>query len=159
MEVKPNERTRVAASFTYPYEADLAKALLESHNIPAWVLDDLQIQQKWHLSQALGGVKVAVIESDLETAREILATDASADLSDIPEASLPPHADEICPECGHASLHSKRELSRSPLKTALSVSVSYLLGFLYPLRTIRESFECGNCNHTWQPQSQTQSNP
>jgi len=48
----------------YPHEADVAKVLLESREVPAWVLDDLQVRTRWYLSNALGGVEVAVHPDD-----------------------------------------------------------------------------------------------
>ena len=47
-------------SYMYPHEADVAKVLLESREVPAWVLDDLLLRTRCYLSNALGGVEVAV---------------------------------------------------------------------------------------------------
>ncbi|HKE10140.1 MAG TPA: hypothetical protein VKE73_01080 [Myxococcota bacterium] len=60
---------KIVASYYFPYEADLARSLLEANEIPAWVLDVLQVQQRWYLAQALGGVKVAVLPADEARAR------------------------------------------------------------------------------------------
>ena len=58
----PNRQSglEIVGNFWYIHEAELAKALLQSEGIPAWVLDEHQIRMRWHLAAALGGVKVAV---------------------------------------------------------------------------------------------------
>jgi ribosomal protein S14 len=139
----------VAASFTYPYEADLAKALLESREIEAWILDEHQIRQRWHLSGALGGVKVSVRPSDLEEAKSILAKDFSVDLAKIPEASLSAHPDEICPSCGSPTVLYRRALSRVSVRTWVGGVFSLLAGLLFPLRTVREDRSCQKCGANW----------
>lgn len=63
---------RVVSSFASPLEAELAKGRLEAAGIPAALSDQHTVSIAWHLSQAVGGVKVKVAEEDEERAREVL---------------------------------------------------------------------------------------
>lgn len=60
-------------AFEFVWEADIIKALLESENIPAYVIDGGHIQLNWALSNAMGGVRVMVESQHLERAKEIVA--------------------------------------------------------------------------------------
>lgn len=111
----------IAATHLHPYQAELAKALLESHGAPAWVLDEQQIRMRLHLSDTLGGVEIAVAQEDLARASRIITEDKSADLADIPEDQLPPHADEICPAWGNASGLRNESGARSATRTLLEM--------------------------------------
>lgn len=139
----------IVASYLYPYEADLAKALLDSHDIESWVLDEHQIRQRWWLAGALGGVKVGVAEDDFERARQIVAVDHSSALESIPECELPPHADEICPDCGAPSARLLEADTRVSARTLLAVAASIFFSSPIPLRTVQEDWACGACGARW----------
>jgi len=59
-------------SFTYPHEAHLAKGKLESEGVEVMIKDELTAQVNNFYSNAIGGVKLLVKESDFEYARQIL---------------------------------------------------------------------------------------
>ena len=54
--------------FQLPEDAHLFRAFLESQEIPASVLDENVAQLFWHYSDAIGGVRVVVDDSDAEEA-------------------------------------------------------------------------------------------
>ena len=56
------------ASFTVPEDAHLFRAYLESEEIEAFVFDEYVVQLCWRLSDAIGGVRVMVDESDADAA-------------------------------------------------------------------------------------------
>ncbi|MBN2790253.1 MAG: DUF2007 domain-containing protein [Candidatus Delongbacteria bacterium] len=58
--------------FTYPHEAHPVKALLDSHEIPTFLKDEMTIQANNFYSNAVGGVKLQVTEKDFNKAKEIL---------------------------------------------------------------------------------------
>ena len=62
------------AHFTTPENAHLARTFLESNDIQSWVLDENHIQNLWWHSQALGGVRLSAVESDADSAIEVLKT-------------------------------------------------------------------------------------
>lgn len=59
-------------SFTYPYQAHIAKGLLESEGIEVLIKDELTTQVNNLYSNAIGGVKLQVKESELEVTQQIL---------------------------------------------------------------------------------------
>src|ERR1700752_3956448 len=94
----------VVKSCFFLHEADLARALLDSYGIEAWILDEHQIRQQWHLAGALGGIKVAVAPEDAYRARQVLEEDYSDVVEELAaETEAPPDADsdaDACPRCG-----------------------------------------------------------
>ncbi len=62
------------ATFDMPTEAHLAKGLLEANGLTAFLADELTVGVAWHLSNAIGGIKLQVAENDVERATGILAT-------------------------------------------------------------------------------------
>ena len=59
-------------TFTYPHEAHLAKAKLESEGIDVQIKDELTVQVDNFYSNAIGGVKLLVHKTDFERANQIL---------------------------------------------------------------------------------------
>ena len=59
-------------TFTQPHDAHFAKGLLESEGIETIIRDELTAQVNNFYSNAIGGVKLDVKESDLITATSIL---------------------------------------------------------------------------------------
>lgn len=56
------------AAFTLPEEAHLFRTFLESRGIEGFVFDENMVQLFWHYSNAIGGVRVAVDDDDVEDA-------------------------------------------------------------------------------------------
>ena len=79
------------ATFDMPTEAHLAKGLLEANGLAAFLADELTVGVAWHLSNAVGGIKLQVPENDVERATGILSAredpslDAEGELGDLPE--------------------------------------------------------------------------
>lgn len=79
-------------TYDMPTEAHLAKGLLEANGLTAFLADELTVGVAWHLSNAIGGIKLQVAESDVERATGILAAredasiEAEVGLADLPEA-------------------------------------------------------------------------
>ncbi|MFO0691289.1 MAG: DUF2007 domain-containing protein [Myxococcota bacterium] len=139
----------IAASYLYPYEAELARALLESHEIPAWIFDEHQIRQRWWLAGALGGVKLGVFEADCERARQLLAEDHSDELQGIPESDLPPDPQEVCPSCSSGRVRLFDSHPRVSGRTALSLVASLFFSSPIPLRKVEEQWACDACGSRW----------
>ncbi len=82
-------------TFDMPTEAHLAKGLLEANGLTAFLADELTVGVAWHLSNAVGGIKLQVAEADVEHAARILearedtsinAEEGPADLAEIDES-------------------------------------------------------------------------
>ncbi|MGH0029430.1 MAG: putative signal transducing protein [Myxococcota bacterium] len=140
----------VVGRFFYLHEADLAKALLESYGIEAWVLDQHLVRMEWHLAGALGGVKLAVAEENAYRARQVLEDDYSEVLDEIEEQQLPAHADECCPRCGSGDTRSReRRAMPGPFQWLVSAAFFLGLGVLVPRRRLRIARECRACGYHW----------
>jgi hypothetical protein len=78
-------------------EAELAKGLLESAGIEAFLFDDNMVRLDWFNANALGGVKLRVDADQVEEANRVLAESAAAGAlpenespdDDSPEDALP----------------------------------------------------------------------
>jgi len=60
------------ATFEYPHEVAIIKSKLEFEGIKVFLKDELTIQTDNFLSNAIGGVKLQVLEKDINKAKEIL---------------------------------------------------------------------------------------
>lgn len=125
----------VVQSFSFPYEAQIAKTQLEAVDIPARIENEHTINMDWLYSNALGGVRLLVQEHDAEEAKTILAQDFSAELEQ--KFGLTEH----CPNCGSEDIHPYTEGKRP------AYLVFLLLGF--PLFSYKHGMKCQQCQHFW----------
>ena len=117
-------------------EALLAKSVLESAGIECLLADANIIRTDWLWSNLVGGVKLRVLEEDLEEATRILDLDSPTEHSAMPgdEDSQPPS----CPRC-HSPEVSLGDLRDS--KAAVNFSATARPAAGEPLWTCRS---CGN---------------
>ena len=79
------------ATFLFPDEAKLARALLESASIPAYLENEHTLAANWMLTNAIGGLHLLVPSALAEEAREVLGSKVSdQDLAAQAEASPKP---------------------------------------------------------------------
>ena len=119
-------------TFSFPHEAQIAKAKLTSEGIPAFILDEHTINAQWLYSNALGGVKVQVPFEYAEAAKEVLADDRSGLLDTEFGAET-----RRCPNCGSEDIRPYTKGKRSALVVFL------LLGF--PLFFYKHGYICRVC--------------
>src|SRR5690606_2612794 len=119
----------VIATYSFPYEAQLARSKLEAFDIPAFVLDEHTINMQWLYSDALGGVKLAVPRSQIESALALLQEDAAIDNMEEPSIA--------CGHCGSHHLHAYTQ-GKKP-----AFIVFLLLGF--PLFFNKHGLTCEDC--------------
>lgn len=125
----------VAETYSFPYEAQIAKTQLEASEIPARIENEHTINMDWLYSNALGGVRLLVPESYVEEAKTILAQDFSQELEQ--EFGL----SECCPKCGSTDIKPYTEGKRP------AYLVFLLLGF--PLFSYKHGSKCQQCQHFW----------
>ena len=124
------------ASFSFPHEAHLAKSKLEASGIRAFIRDEHTITMNWFYSNALGGVRLQVLESQMEEAIEVLKEDFSKDIE-----AVFGKTSRQCPECGSEEYISYTKGKKSAFMTIL------LLGF--PLIFCQHEFKCNDCDRFW----------
>lgn len=118
------------ASFSFPYEAQIARATLESEGIPAFVADEHTINMQWLYSNAMGGVRVQVPFKYLSKSKQLLNTDFSSSLETEP-------VDFICRNCGSDKLAPYTKGKKPAYLLFL------LLGF--PLFFYKHGYKCEQC--------------
>jgi hypothetical protein len=83
---------KTIATFLAPEEAEIAQSALEAEGIAAYLEGASTVGMTWIFSNAVGGVKLQVVEADEQRARDILAEHpAVADTRASPG---------VCPKCG-----------------------------------------------------------
>ena len=125
-------------SFRDPVAAELAKSLLESRGISAFVFDQYVTGIYWLYSYAIGGVRVKVDESDLESAREVLrSTDC---VQTTPDGDGEPVDTDVCPLCGSDEIEAA-------LAQRIARVISLTIGL--PLVAWLHLDRCRSCGYTW----------
>lgn len=120
------------ASFTFPIEAQMARAKLESEGIPAFVADEHTINMQWLYSNALGGVRIQVPDSYAESAVEVLSADHSEALVQEQGIDRPK-----CPSCGSENIE--------PQTRGKKMAFVVFLFFSFPLWPFKRLIECQDC--------------
>lgn len=120
-------------------EAFVGRSLLESVGIPAWIADEHLVRMNWFLSNALGGIRLQVDQSDEAAAREILELGIPPT---IPYGAEEPYVQPTCPKCssGEVTLGDGTERGRSLAVLAL-VSI--------PVPPRKETWHCEACGTRW----------
>lgn len=125
----------VAETYSFPYEAQIAKTQLEAAGIPARIENEHTINMDWLYSNALGGVRLLVPDRYFEQAQALLAQDFSQELEQ--EFGL----SERCHQCGSTDIKPYTEGKRP------AYLVFLLLGF--PLFSYKHGTKCQQCQHFW----------
>ncbi len=123
------------AAFPNPTDAHLAKNNLEFNDVTAVIEDENIIYMNPLYSEAVGGVKVRVADSDEERARDILEKRV------VEKENL---EGKICPDCGSTKVDV---VSRGRRLSFLTI-----LFFSFPVGTTRRKCLCLDCGHTWPEQ-------
>jgi hypothetical protein len=135
---------RAIASFDGASAAHIVRGRLECEGIRAAVADEHLVGLNWFYSNAVGGVKVLVPETDARRAREILAREASATEDEIDFGPEAVRAEpETCPRCGSCSV--LRQIIRR--SAVISFFLSHLLGI--PLVRMKHGWRCEACGNVW----------
>lgn len=120
------------ASYSFPYEAHIARAKLDSEGIPAFVADEHTINMNWLYSNALGGVRLQVPAEFVEEAQKILAEERQEALEELDSGGF-----GVCPYCQSEDT----EYYRVGRRIALLV----FLGINFPLFPTSDGIKCNSC--------------
>lgn len=142
------ENWKTIISFTQPHDAHFAKGLLESEGIETIIRDELTAQVNNFYSNAIGGVKLDVKESDLITANSILKDGGyiketkETIRKKIELVELKDNTDKtICPFCESDNVYKKKEVN------PLMLIVYFLLGAFFPI--FKRNYICYDCEKEW----------
>lgn len=128
------ERLVTIATFLQPTEAYVAKGLLEAQGIVCYMQDEA-VAQTLLVSPVIGGAKLQVAASDVESAAQILAGDEAASA----EASV--ESAPACPECG--SLNATRA------DASFFATLLLCLALVVPCPNLKRRWRCSKCGHKW----------
>lgn len=149
-------------------EAEAARSALDAAGISCQVADENMVAIDWLYSNAIGGVKVVVMEEDRDAALEVLRTiaeeappEASVDASFEEEELAPPSPDDSrCPACSATEIERVPRLrlfaaialigvgigaavGEPTLALTLIVAAALIAANVLPLR-------CTRCGNRWQ---------
>lgn len=120
-------------------EAFLGRSLLESAGIPAWIADEHLVRTNWFLSNAVGGVRLQVDESDEAAAVEILEEEVPPTIEYGEEE---PYVQPTCPKCGSAEITLGDGTERGRSFVALAVMA-------IPVPPREAAWHCEACGARW----------
>lgn len=124
----------VIAQYSFPYEAHIAKARLESVGISAHIENEHTINMYWLYSNALGGVRVLVPDEQVDTARYLISQDFSQDLDD--ELNL---TSVRCPKCNSTQIEPFTQGKKAAFIAFFVINV--------PLFIYKHGMRCKACQH------------
>jgi Putative prokaryotic signal transducing protein len=128
--------------FNLPYEAHLARGLLETEGIESFIADEFTVGLNWHITPALGGVRLQVMDQYLKETSEILnSTRPSEEWEGDIAIELNTLAVAACPKCGSRDIFIR--------KYALIPSIITLYLVFLPFPYPRKRYECNSCHNTW----------
>ena len=119
-------------------QAGLDKSILEGQGIPCFLDNEFTVGVNWLYSNALGGVKLKVLEEDVAWATKLIGASGNTDDAIVVEGDLPP--EELCPKCDSPDI-------RGINYTRKLAAVSLLLSL--PLFFFIKRFRCSDCGHQW----------
>jgi len=123
-------------------EAIVARAALESADIPCFLQDENMIRMDWGYSNFLGGLRLQVPEQDEARAREVLSSPRPASI-DFAEATG--FAQPTCPKCSSTVIELKKP-------GRANLALLWFFGIPIPARSKhpgKEVWHCLTCGTTW----------
>lgn len=135
-----DDHLAVVATFLEPNQAHVARSRLEAEGIRAALDGEHHIAMDWLISNAIGGVKLLVHESDVEVAKQILQAGAP-EIGDDETGDDSDSGLEHCPSCGSTNVYRVR------FKRGFIFISILLLGF--PIPFFSHKMECETCGHRW----------
>jgi predicted Zn-ribbon and HTH transcriptional regulator len=129
------------ASYSHAEEAYVVWTRLQSEGILSFVADDYMVTMNWLYSNAVGGVKVRVRESDVEKAVRVLG---------IEEKDIQPVASDLktCPQCNSTDIRYQTFSIRPMYITwILTFMIGGMSGFILPFLKLK--WVCNTCGHQW----------
>jgi len=137
---------KIILTFTYPHEAYLVQGYLESEGINTMIKDELTAQVNNFYSNAIGGVKILVRETDYENGLAQLQKGGFIDYTPQKDEMNLIEADHstdlnFCPYCQSDNIGKKKE------PNMLVIIGYFLFGAFFPI--FKKSYLCFDCHKEW----------
>ena len=120
-------------------QAGLDRSILEEHHIQCYLENEFTVGVNWLYSNALGGIKLKVLESNAARAGEILR-DFHAVIAEEDSGEEAQIAESTCPKCGGGAIEAINY-------TRKFAAISLL--FSLPLFFFLNRYRCRQCGHRW----------
>lgn len=135
-------------SFTLPNEAHFAKAFLESNGIDVVLTDELTVQVDNFMSNAIGGIKMLVPASQVESAIDLLKEGGYIKSSDeshneVFETITVSSKEDMshCPYCHSSNI----AINKAP--NWLFILLVFILKAFFPI--FKKNYHCFDCDKNW----------
>ena len=115
-------------------EALVVRGVLEAAGIPCFLRNENTVRIDWQISNAIGGIRLDVLDSDVEAAESVMLPLAT-DTGEVSKSEV------VCPRCGSQDIHRKHSWS------SLAAASILTLGFS-PGRGQKE-WTCNACGALW----------
>ena len=137
----------IIKTFTNPQDMYMAKAWLESEGVETVVQDELTAQVNNFYSNAIGGVKLWVRDTDWEQALQLLKTGGYWSVYDENEKEEDWVWVKKGTEPGHCPFCHSDNIAKAQKLTLVSVILYFILGALFPL--FHKTWKCYDCGKAW----------
>ncbi|MCX6238462.1 MAG: DUF2007 domain-containing protein [Bacteroidia bacterium] len=148
------ENWPVLMTFTYPTEAHLVKGYLESNGIETIINDELTAQVANIYSNAIGGVKLRVSESDYNQGIQLLKDGGYLQEEDYKSESkveivLLDKATnkKICLFCSSDNITLTKKPGILTTVVLAIINLFIMIGAIFPM--FKSSFKCFDCGKEW----------
>jgi hypothetical protein len=129
-----SDRLVAVAAFGTPVEANLAKNRLEAGGVQGFLSDEETVGTAWHLTNAVGGIKLQVRQQDVEQARAVLAQRTQADGPDESDPARGPE-EWPAPDAGRVEVDEDEPVLTNREQNADRALRGAILGLLlFPLQ-------------------------
>lgn len=125
-------------------EALVAHSALESSGVESFVQDANFVRLDWGVSNAIGGIRLQVSETDIESAEAILTQPIPSEIVIPGEAD---YGQPVCPRCG--SLDTSFRSSNDKFR----VATLFLVGVPLPQIGPKDYWHCEQCQLEWTEES------
>lgn len=144
---------KIVITFTFPHEAHMVEGFLNSHGIETFLKDEMTVQVNIAYSNAVGGVKILVKDSDYEQSIKLLKeggyiTDENTQIETEKEVFLVEYTpdNKNCPFCHSENISIKKK----PNNISFILSVFMSLFFFAVISPVYKSvYKCFDCEKEW----------
>jgi len=144
---------KIVITSTFPSEAHMIEGYLNSYGIETSLLDEFTVQVNTAYSNAVGGIKIMVQDSDYDQSIKLLKSGGYINDPDMPENTEPEvllveyTADnKICPFCKSDNITVKKK--PNSVSAVLSVFISFLF-FAAIAPIYKYTYICFDCGKEW----------
>lgn len=135
---------KLLKTYEFLHKADLDLMKLKDEGVEAYMADQNTVSLAPYYAQAVGGIKIFVLETEVERATALISND------NIEEEPLEELFDSEefepalrCPNCNSPNIYQEQSILSG---------LFFLIAFFLPVSMDKESYRCVSCDHEWKPE-------